>query len=152
MESPRTVGFISDTHGTVVERALRVFAGVDLIVHAGDIGAEGVLEELALIAPVRAVLGNCDAAVYGRDVSSTARFECFGVSFSVVHRPEDLTAPWADVNVFGHTHVPSIVLTADGWSVNPGSPTRPRGPEGPTVALGTIADGRLIAIRRVDLV
>ena len=51
------IGLIADTHGYLDPRAPPVLKGVDLILHAGDIGAEGVLAALARIAPVTAVAG-----------------------------------------------------------------------------------------------
>ena len=56
-----TIVLISDTHGLVRPEVFRALAGVDLILHAGDVGPPDVLVELATIAPVRAVWGNTDA-------------------------------------------------------------------------------------------
>jgi predicted phosphodiesterase len=61
MPSSRAViGLISDTHGRVRPQLAHVFAGVDCIVHAGDVGDAAVLRALAAIAPVEAVSGNVD--------------------------------------------------------------------------------------------
>ncbi|MGD8916416.1 MAG: metallophosphoesterase family protein, partial [Syntrophobacterales bacterium] len=54
------VGVISDTHGHLRGEVAETLKGVDLIIHAGDIGKPEVLEELAKIAPVHAVRGNMD--------------------------------------------------------------------------------------------
>ena len=54
------IGLISDTHGLLRPEALRALAGVELILHAGDVGGRAVLEALRTIAPVRAVVGNVD--------------------------------------------------------------------------------------------
>ena len=54
------IGLIADTHDHFEPRLRAVFAGVDHILHAGDIGGEAVLRQLAGIAPVTAVLGNTD--------------------------------------------------------------------------------------------
>ena len=58
--SPETiiVGLISDTHGLVRPEIAKAFAGVQLILHAGDVGGSTVLARLATIAPVEAVYGN----------------------------------------------------------------------------------------------
>ena len=56
--SPVTVGLISDTHGQFRPEIAAIFRGVDLIVHAGDVGGKSVLESLAAIARVEAVSGN----------------------------------------------------------------------------------------------
>ena len=55
------IGLIADTHGYLDPRVPPALKGVQLILHAGDIGAEGVLVALARIAPVTAVAGNNDA-------------------------------------------------------------------------------------------
>src|SRR5687767_15584194 len=55
------VGLISDTHGLMRPAVHQALAGVELILHAGDVGGQSILDELALIAPVRAVYGNTDA-------------------------------------------------------------------------------------------
>src|SRR5262245_50933611 len=54
------IGLISDTHGQVRPDVHAALAGVELILHAGDVGGADVLRELELIAPVRAVRGNTD--------------------------------------------------------------------------------------------
>src|ERR1700680_4280575 len=62
VRSPETiiVGLISDTHGLVRPEIAKAFAGVQLILHAGDVGGSTVLARLATIAPVEAVYGNVD--------------------------------------------------------------------------------------------
>ena len=59
-ERPRVVGLISDTHGLVRPGVFDALAGVELILHAGDVGGPDILAELATIAPVLAVYGNTD--------------------------------------------------------------------------------------------
>src|SRR5205085_425347 len=56
------VGLISDTHGLLRPSVHDALAGVELILHAGDVGGSEILQELALIAPVEAVFGNTDAS------------------------------------------------------------------------------------------
>src|SRR6266852_124415 len=58
--TPIVIGLISDTHGLVRPRIAEIFAGVRMILHAGDVGGRAVLEALATIAPVEAVFGNVD--------------------------------------------------------------------------------------------
>ena len=57
----RVVGLISDTHGLVRPDVHTALAGVELILHAGDVGGDDILDELQLIAPVHAVFGNTDS-------------------------------------------------------------------------------------------
>ena len=58
-DAEHVIGLISDTHGLVRQSVFPALEGVELILHAGDVG-ENVLEELAAIAPIEAVFGNTD--------------------------------------------------------------------------------------------
>jgi putative phosphoesterase len=120
------VGLISDTHGLVRPEALRALDGVDLILHAGDVGPGPVLSAFAEIAPVRAVSGNVDT-----DPGLERAIECDldGTRVHVSHgheiggpTPERLVARYpADVIVYGHTHQ-ALVRTVNGTLVvNPGA-------------------------------
>jgi len=66
-----TIGVISDTHGLVRPEAAAALQGVDLIVHAGDIGKPAVLDALRDIAPVRAIRGNNDTAPWAMSLPET---------------------------------------------------------------------------------
>jgi len=61
-----TVGLISDTHSLLRPQAIEALQGVDLIIHAGDIGSPDVIDGLCAIAPVRAVRGNIDKAPWAQ--------------------------------------------------------------------------------------
>jgi putative phosphoesterase len=107
------LGLIADTHGRVHAEVHDVFAGVDRILHAGDVGDGDVLEELGLLAPVTAVYGNADGPELRRRLPPVAEIEVDGFRFVVTHGhqlgspdPEGLKEayPEADVIVFGHTH------------------------------------------------
>lgn len=135
------IGVISDTHGRLGTDALEALAGVDHIIHAGDIGHPSILMELEAIAPVTAVLGNGDAplAVFG--LRPVERVVIAGTRFLVVHVPADVGRPHdVDVVVVGHTHRPQVHLDDGVLYVNPGSPSRSRG-DGHTIALIDIANG-----------
>lgn len=124
-----TIGLISDTHGLVRPEVFDALAGVDLILHAGDVGPAEVLTELATIAPVRAVWGNTDAP--GRPDLVERIDEMFEqVRVVVTHghelrttNPPNLVGAYmhADVIVYGHTHVPLITRAARRLVVNPGA-------------------------------
>lgn len=107
------IGVIADTHGLVHPQLANVFAGVDHIVHAGDIGGAHVLEALRAIAPVTSVPGNNDDAT-GEDILRT---KLGGLRILLTHilpRPSRLSPAVAaslkkakaDVVVFGHSHLP----------------------------------------------
>jgi putative phosphoesterase len=127
----------------------RALAGVELILHAGDVGGDAILDELALIAPVLAVYGNTDVPGDPRLAASIER-TIGGVSIHVSHghelgspTPEKLLERFAtDVIVYGHTHK-QLVVRADGrLVVNPGAAGARRFKLEPSVARLTIADGR----------
>jgi uncharacterized protein len=152
----RVIGLISDTHGLVRPDLFRVFDGVELILHAGDVGA-GVLEELQTIAPVKAVYGNTDAP--GTPGLVEAIEEVIdGVRVHVSHghelgspRPKALLVAYdADVIVFGHTHEQLVHQEGDRWVVNPGSAGARRFNLSASVALLRIADGE-VAVQIVEL-
>jgi hypothetical protein len=65
------IGVVSDTHGFFDTRLDELLAGVELILHAGDVGKQEVLGELQRIAPVRAVRGNVDPSQLGFPFSMT---------------------------------------------------------------------------------
>lgn len=108
------IGLISDTHGVVHPRVPELFANVDHIIHAGDVGGPHVLEALRALAPLTYVDGNNDDAT-GEDV---ARFELGGIRVLLTHilprpsRPaarvvQSLRKQPADLVVFGHSHLPN---------------------------------------------
>jgi uncharacterized protein len=121
----RVVGLISDTHGLLRPEAKRALAGVDLIIHAGDIGAPEVLEELRAVAPLHAVRGNNDRGAWARAIPPTESLELEGASIYVLHDLNELdldpaAAGFAAV-VAGHSHRPAV-KTHDGvLYINPGS-------------------------------
>src|SRR5678810_505113 len=114
-EESHILGIISDTHGLVRPDVHTALAGVELILHAGDVGGDEILTELALIAPVRAVYGNTDAP--GQPALSPAiEVVIGGLSIHVSHghevgspTPQKLLESYvADVVVYGHTHRPLV--------------------------------------------
>ena len=124
-------------------------AGVELILHAGDVGGDDVLAELATIAPVRAVSGNTDPPGV-RDLTDAIDATYEGVRVHVSHghelgapRPELLLAAYdADVIVYGHTHRPFTHRAADGrLVVNPGAAGARRFDLQPSVARLTLERG-----------
>lgn len=153
------IGLISDTHGLVRPELFGALAGVDLILHAGDVGANDVLAELATIAPVRAVFGNTD--VPGRTDLVERIDEMFEQVRVVVTHGHELGRPTppmlvsaymhADVIVYGHTHQQLITRAARRMVVNPGAAGPQRFRLVPSVALMQI-DGRTFDARLVPLV
>ncbi len=124
------LGIIADTHGQLRPQVFDVFAGVDRILHAGDIGPAALLDELETIAPVTAVYGNTDGHDLRVRLPQVARVRLDGFSVVVTHgdqfgspTPERLYAefPDAEILVFGHTHEPLLTLVDQVVTVmNPG--------------------------------
>lgn len=154
---PHVIGLISDTHGLVRPSVHPSFAGVELILHAGDVGGDEILDELALIAPVRAVFGNTDPPGDPR-LTASIDMEIGDLRVHVSHghelgapRPEKLLERYdADVVVYGHTHRQLVTSVADRWVVNPGAAGPRRFDLMPSVARLTIT-GRLVAIETIEL-
>jgi hypothetical protein len=142
------IGLVSDTHGMVRATLFDALAGVDRILHAGDVGPDDVLHELEAIAPVAAVFGNTDVPGNPR-LAQELVLEIGGVSIHVSHghelgspTPSKLLAAYPQrVLVYGHTHR-QLITEADGRLViNPGAAGARRFDLRPTVARLTIADG-----------
>jgi uncharacterized protein len=125
------IGVIADTHGMFDQAIEQHFAGVEYIIHAGDIGKRSVIEQLETIAPVIAVSGNVDE--YER--SGWPRhvvIERDGIRIGIRHvlyekgkLTKDAQA-WLDqerltVCIFGHSHRPTIAQYGPTLLVNPGS-------------------------------
>jgi putative phosphoesterase len=123
--------------------------GVELILHAGDVGAAAILEELRLIAPVKAVFGNTDPPD-DPELSTELTLVVNGLRVHVSHghevgspTPDKLAARYdADVVIYGHTHR-QLVTRRDGrLFVNPGAAGPKRFNISPSVGRLTIVDGR----------
>lgn len=127
------VGVISDTHGFLDPRVEKFFDGVDHVLHAGDVGYASIIVELGIIAPVTAVLGNCDGDIGCR---LTERVEVGRIKFLLHHivNPRALIAPLAEkiaaekpqVVVFGHTHKKFCETLGGILFFNPGYAGKPK--------------------------
>lgn len=144
------VGLISDTHNLVRPEIFAALDGVELILHAGDVGGQSVIDELSSIAPVRAVFGNTDAP--GQPgLAESLDLKLDGATVHVSHghevgapTPEKLLKRYsADVIVFGHTHKPLIEESGARIVVNPGAAGPRRFSLRPSVGRMTITDGRV---------
>jgi uncharacterized protein len=122
------IGVISDTHDHFDSKIPSLFAGVEHILHAGDIGLPWIILELQAIAPVTAVLGNTDEA--GLSFRLTEVNEVAGRKFLVHHivNPHNLDEKLErriarerpDAVVFGHTHKPFSETIEGTLYFNPG--------------------------------
>ena len=145
------IGVIADTHAYFDPRLPEVLAGVEAILHTGDVGSQEVLDELGRIARVHAVRGNMDAAELDLPPSRLLRFE--NVQVEVHHQlpvPQEELAAWSDgellgkmqperreaflrtfdeatgVVIFGHSHQPCLLTMGHILFFNPGSAGKQR--------------------------
>ena len=146
--SSHRIGLISDTHGLLRAGVHDALAGVEMILHAGDVGGSEILAELALIAPVHAVAGNTDipgeydpefvVTVGGRTIHVSHGHEVGSPT------PAKLAARYPqDVIVYGHTHQQLVTRVGERLIVNPGAAGAQRFRLKPSVAILSIAGGLL---------
>lgn len=150
------IGVISDTHGnlTAVEKAVEVVGKVDLWLHAGDYSQDSKwLENLTGI-PIVAVKGNCDGTVNVK-VDEFISFANYTIWLTHGHRyqvKQNLTelCYWArqygaNIVVYGHTHIPTIINDEDIIIFNPGSASLPPRDQKSTCGVIEIKDGNIAA-------
>ena len=155
-----TIGVISDTHGDLHPRVLPLFreAGVERILHAGDVGRYTVIAELSKLAPVTAVCGNVDVEGNVAMLPGEVRLEWEGVSIFMTHvggKPgvwlPRLPRPLPSVAICGHSHIPLLEREGEVLFLNPGAAgTRPRFNTPLSAALlrldGGVAEAELITL------
>jgi putative phosphoesterase len=128
------IGVISDTHGYLDPRVLALFAGVDHIIHAGDVVDPRILSALEAVAPLTAVSGNIDSGDLAERLPREVSGEIAGVRFVVGHKQKRLMkrlaagklAPGAggqapDLVIYGHDHVPTASWIEGTLYLNPGT-------------------------------
>jgi uncharacterized protein len=135
------VAVISDTHlprgaRRIPDACLDRLRAADLILHAGDVTAAPVLDELAALGPpLHAVHGNMDDDVLCGRLPRTLVVEVAGLKIGMTHdagpsagREERLVARFSGCAavVYGHTHLPQVACVGETWILNPGSPTERR--------------------------
>ena len=146
---PIVVGLISDTHGQLRASVMSALEGVELILHAGDVGTRDVLVELTALAPVQAVYGNVDD-VHTPELEAHRWLSLEGWQIHVSHghelghpTPEHLLHRYRDASilVFGHTHRALVHRAGDRLVINPGAAGPRRFNVVPSVARLTLAPG-----------
>lgn len=148
------IGLTSDTHGLLRPEAGAFLRGCAHIVHAGDIGSQTVLDELAAIAPTTAVRGNNDRHAWAASLPQTELLQFGKVLLYVIHDLSELDidpgAVGVAVVVSGHSHRPVVQEREGVMYLNPGSagPGRFKLP----IAVGELViEGRSVSPRIVEL-
>jgi putative phosphoesterase len=148
------IGVISDTHGRLLPEVFEAFSGVSLILHAGDIGGEGLIGDLETIASVVAVRGNTDTDLGPPRYPDTRRLTLEGVEIFLCHQPAHAVGitPVPNVIIHGHTHVPRNEVVDGTLWFNPGTAGKPQfGRNALTVGILTLeagaAHGEMISLR-----
>jgi uncharacterized protein len=141
------IGVISDTHGLLRPETKCLLAGVDHVIHGGDIGSPEIVPALRKIAPVTAVRGNVDMGDWTKEFADTELAKLAGVSIYVLHDLKTLqvdpSAHGIDVVVSSHSHAPKIEVIGGVLYLNPGSAGRRRFKLPVTVATIDIGPGGL---------
>ncbi|RDC69713.1 metallophosphoesterase [Rhodovulum sp. 12E13] len=142
---------IPDTHGLLRPEALERLAGVEHILHAGDIGRAGIVERLAEVAPVTAIRGNVDTADRARVHPERVTVELSGHVVLMVHDRKALGAGGVpggvSIVVSGQSHKPSAGAESGVLSLDPGSAGPRRFPL--PVTLGGLDLGQAVPSARI---
>ncbi|MEJ2728557.1 MAG: metallophosphoesterase family protein [Deltaproteobacteria bacterium] len=141
------IGVISDTHGRIPSGVLQAFKNVDLIIHAGDIGDQAVLDQLSKIAPVAAVRGNMDFGKWAAQLPETEVVEIGQTVLYVLHIVNRLDIEPEKSGykavISGHTHRPDVHEENGVTFINPGSASYPKFGQPGSVALIQIKEDHL---------
>lgn len=136
------IGIIADTHGKLPASLEDVFQHTDMILHAGDIGTNDILERLNSIAPTVAVRGNMDVAPDAHNLNKTETIQVGDIIIHIRHILENTHAIPAssniDVVIFGHTHRREAKRLGSTLFLNPGSAGQRRYGNPLSVALLTV--------------
>lgn len=146
----KRIGIISDTHGLLREEVKDILKTCEVILHAGDIHKESVLEELKTIAPVYAVRGNNDREWVK---SITIKIEIFGINVFMIHNRKQIQEIPSDcqVVIYGHSHKYSETKEDGRVWLNPGSCGPRRFWGAVTMAVMEVQDDGNFIIKKIEL-
>lgn len=143
------VGVISDTHGLLRAEVREVFAGVELILHAGDVGKPEVLAELGHIAPILAVRGNVDRGEWANALPETQVTQVGRVWVYMLHDVSRLDVEPAGGGfgavIYGHSHRAKLERKQGVLHLNPGAAGPRRFDLAPSVAILEVDVGEISA-------
>jgi putative phosphoesterase len=148
------IGIISDTHGLVRPEAVVTLQGSELIIHAGDIGGQKVLDAFRSVAPVLAVRGNNDQGEWARRLPKMEIVKIDEARIAVVHilRILNMDLTGIDCVISGHSHRASARKKGGVLYLNPGSAGPRRFGQPATVAVlrvqGRTLDAKILELQK----
>ena len=156
------LGIISDTHHYLNPKVSDVFKGVELIIHAGDVGSGEIMTQLRTLAPVVAVRGNMDLDTPVRILPAVQNIDVEGLQILVVHDIGDLNSfhrrikrgvyfPMPEIVIFGHTHRALYKRLDTILYINPGSATTSRDSRKPSVMILEIDNRKVSSHLLIEL-
>ena len=146
------IGIISDTHGYINPKVFSLFEGVELILHAGDIGTIDIVTSLEALAPLKAIHGNIDTFPLSTRYPQVLGLEIHGVGICLIHQfisiknsiiqqeVSQLPSKKLDVVICGHSHDAKLQRMDEVLVFNPGSAGKPRFSLRPAVGMLTISE------------
>ena len=145
------LGIISDTHDLLRQEVLSALAGVDVILHAGDISSQKTLDQLRNVAPVYVVRGNADKE-WAEDLPQFLDFMLEDFHVFMTHKKKDLPKDLSsyDLVVIGHSHQYSETQQGKTLIINPGSCGPRRFYQKITMAAAEIKNGKIM-VTKIDI-
>ena len=145
------LGIISDTHDLLRPEVLSALAGVDVILHAGDISSQKTLDQLRNVAPLYVVRGNADKE-WAEDLPQFLDFMLEDLHVFMTHKKKDLPKDLSsyDLVVIGHSHQYSETQQGKTLIINPGSCGPRRFYQKITMAAAEIKNGKIM-VTKIDI-
>ncbi len=146
------IGIISDTHGLLREEVKKELKNCHVILHAGDINKQNIIEQLQNIARLYVVRGNADKE-WAKDLPQMLEIELYGIRIIMIHNKKDLPQKLKDVDliIFGHSHKYTDQIEQGIQWLNPGSCGPKRFHQSVTMAIIEIEKNKNYKIRKIDL-
>lgn len=147
----KKVAVLSDTHGLLRPQVLSYLDGADLILHAGDINTQAIVDQLETYGPLKVVRGNNDKG-WAEQIPVHSQFTVEDVRFFMVHNKRDVPRelPPVDVIVYGHSHKYAQEEKQGVLWLNPGSCGPRRFHQDITMAIMTV-DGKKIEVQKISI-
>lgn len=145
----KKVVVLSDTHGLLRPQVLSYLDGADLILHAGDINTQAIVDQLETYGPLKVVRGNNDKD-WAEQIPVHSQFMVEDVRFFMVHNKRDVPRelPPVDVIVYGHSHKYAQEEKQGVLWLNPGSCGPRRFHQDITMVIMAV-DGKKIEVQKI---